>query len=814
MEKRSINNEYIENMQINLGYPLFQMAKAFSTSDEHDDPDTRKRAKEKIGKWKSVLTGLLDGSIDVGSRTPLEGVPAWATLEVITGGFATGELRAGGPLQEHEIILLEKLSAPLKPNSRRFLNGYFLTDEGINHLHAMLISGCYQIALPEEGALLVVVWLLKNGYPAEADTLLDSIVPWFEKLRFYPIPTDQCYSSGMGVFLQDVATTIQGLSLVPPNSHILEQKEAISVWNPIYDRIVSLFLETVEGPIPHLQTDSNGKWKRSNTGAFPVVGGWPCQRYSDDWFTRGKSILDEFHYLRKSHRLCGRPDSAKSSIGQLRQLLQKCVDDPKSLTGRDVGKIRMMLARYITKRGTPDSTTCKLSRQKQEIQIRGPIHYDLAQIIMKRLERYPPEEGIENWEEVIQPASSEESKIWNVDEKSTFPKSILRKAQRCQRDSIDHLVKHEVITSGEVLAQVLPQITSEIQSSGILDPSLRHLYSAMYKAFRKRRSLLLLNFEKQVQIAEIPWIAAIEPFRNSSISTNELAKQTLEELVKLTINSFPYAILPNKLLQEFNALIKSAELDIPLVEEVAVDIFMGDFSNKFLKSAKIAAGLVEKSLYADYYGIDYPRVKELPEANKPIPRWDRRVQKDEKSINSFIDFCVSRAGVPEGTRFTVRNGMIIEQQQIVTTQNLAQLISGMDLIDTLRDRYRSLAEICFKWICKRLQMKVTTKHANLIQIKSAAYAWRQMIFYLSFVPTSRVKEFQEWADNHLREQPGDFGKRFNPFLQGLCTVSGGETNHDKCNVSLSPYLFLGWSGADHKLLTVGIHNDQLERTYY
>src|SRR5689334_20550420 len=94
--------------RVNPGYAQFQIARALVTSAEHDDPAARERALQKIAKWQAVLGGLLSGDLEVGSRTPLAGVPGWATLEVVTGGFATGELLAGGPLREHERLLLDE----------------------------------------------------------------------------------------------------------------------------------------------------------------------------------------------------------------------------------------------------------------------------------------------------------------------------------------------------------------------------------------------------------------------------------------------------------------------------------------------------------------------------------------------------------------------------------------------------------------------------------------------------------------------------------------------------------------------------------
>jgi hypothetical protein len=42
----------------------------------------------------------------VGSRTPVSGTPAWVTLEVAHGGFASGQLVAETPLRADELALL------------------------------------------------------------------------------------------------------------------------------------------------------------------------------------------------------------------------------------------------------------------------------------------------------------------------------------------------------------------------------------------------------------------------------------------------------------------------------------------------------------------------------------------------------------------------------------------------------------------------------------------------------------------------------------------------------------------------------------
>ena len=56
---------------------------------------------------------------------------------------------------------------------------------------------------------------------------------------------------------------------------------------------------------------------------------------------------------------------------------------------------------------------------------------------------------------------------------------------------------------------------------------LSGLYGQAYAAFRRRRSLLLLNLEHQVRFDELPWIAALQPFRADSADTARAARQAL-----------------------------------------------------------------------------------------------------------------------------------------------------------------------------------------------------------------------------------------------------------------------------------------------
>ena len=720
-----------ERPQVNPGYALFQLSKALTTQTQHADPATRERARRRAEDWTVVFTGILNGTLVVGSRTPVGGTPNWVTLRVLTGGFATGELLAGGPLQAHEQALLaQSPQFPVTPGSevRRILNSYYLTDEGLAELQRRLQSGHYDVNVPEEGAVLVVAWLVQNGHAEQARELLETIGPWFSQLRFYPVPAQRARPTGASspnsasdakVFVQDVRTTIESLKRIKPNSRILAQQETVCIWTPLYDRAVQLFLETVEGELPCLHCDAEGLWVRSESGGFPVQGGWPCRRYPEGWAVRAQALLDEYDALRAEHRLSGRPERGKDSFAQLREYLRRCVENPGSLQGRDVGRIRLILARYITKRGTPYSHRCRELRDRQLRHASAPTFEQIAAVVVPRLQDYPPDDGLEQAEigPIIEPISADEAEHWKFPASTSVPQRLQQKVERCLSGTMAVLVERGLKTSSSTLARVLPQITAGIRAVGFSDPELRRLFAAIYSAFRRRRSLLLFNLEKQVQIEELPWVAAIERFRSDDLDPKELARQTLEEVAALAIASFPHAILPNKLLQELRALAKSAELDLSLVDELAADIFMGEFSGKYLEAAKQAADVLGHTLYATYYGIDYRQIREVEDAQPHKPArvgWFRRPAEHQSS--PFADLCAARAGVRLGSWDPATNGMIIEQQQILTTQNLAVLFARLDLAGALGEQLADLPRQCFRWICQRQQIKAYDFHTRLIQV--------------------------------------------------------------------------------------------------
>jgi hypothetical protein len=751
---------------VKSGYAELQIAKALLTSEEHPDADTRQRALAKIQTWKTVLSNILSGAIAYGARTPVSGAPGWVTLDVAAGGFATGGFSAGGPLQPHEKELLADFPGVPKGEERTALNMYYLSETGMANLREQLSTGCFDIAVPEEGALLIVAWLAAHGEAEEARRLLEQISPWFDRLRFYPIPTDRPRRLDGRVCLESVADTLEQLSDIEPKPEILRQKEAVEVWAPLRDRLVALFVET-------------------------VVDDWPCRNFASGWRERAIKFLEEFAEHRKQHALCATPDKKGGHFRQLREFLGRCVVAPERLTGREVGRIRTMLKRYYSKYEAPDSEKCMAIRRRQRADVSEPLFSEVAGVVISRLKGHEKDDGVDDVTEFCEPVSAEEENRRGVPRGTVVPSSVQRKVEKCHRDTPEKLIRRGLITSGDTLARVLPQITSTLRAVGIADIELRRLYAAVCSAFARRRSLLLLNLEKQIQIGELPWISVIERFRDRNISPAELPTEATAEIVVLAVTSFPHAVLPNKLLQEIRNLTKSAGIELPLVEEVAADIFMGAFSPKYTRAAKVAAELLAGTTYANYYDIDYAEVRELPDRTQGEPGKRTFFSGITTPVDEFAEMCRKRAGVQGGS--TAANGMIIEQQQVLTTQNLAVVFQTFGLTEKLRPQLRMLAESVFKRICERLQVKARGYHAWLIMMKNSAYAWRQMIFYISLIPPEERAVFLQYANNHFNAQPREFQTAFAPAMEGLIQAAKGS------RVSDDGRRFLGWS-KDHWLI--------------
>lgn len=101
---------------------------------------------------------------------------------------------------------------------------------------------------------------------------------------------------------------------------------------------------------------------------------------------------------------------------------------------------------------------------------------------------------------------------------------------------------------------------------------------------------------------------------------------------------------------------------------------------------------------------------------------------------------------------------------------------------------------------RQVRLEEVPWHGRLIMVKNTAYAWRQMIFYISFLSEAELQSFVTWAQGEFSQQREDFQTRFRPAMNGLLfAADGGSLNAigaDDPRVKR----FLGWMDSRHWLL--------------
>ena len=766
-------------------YALGRLERAIAALSGHDDPEVRKRAVGKVDKWMAVLNGMADGSLTVGSRTPVKDTPAWVTLEVAPGGFATGHYMAETPIDEEERQLLAQLSPQVPGHTERErLNLAFLSDGGQQALLDAMREGRYRIDVPEEGALPLVAWLIAHDFSELALDVIQELRPLMHRLRFYPRLQPRPGPAGATVRVATVAQVAEPLRDKKVNPRIRAMNEALSVWAPLYDDLVSLWLDTVQGEPPSLTKDGS------------VAGGWPGQRWPDNWQTRRKEWLTQYNRARLAHTYCTKHRHPKANFARLMSALEACEGDSAKLTARDVGWVRRALANTLSKRGAPGSSERTALRARQQEIATRPTYARLSHLLANRLTKFPPDGGLPSLSAVSGAVGADEAT--DIAAGTLIPSVLVKKTERALEAPIEELVERGIIGSSEVLAIVLPQITAQVAAAGIEDNHLRALFSKIYGAFRRRRSLLLLNLEHQVQLEELPWVAALSGIRSTSLATEKRARLTLEQVAELSLSAFPHTILPNPLIREMAALAAQAGLTTPMVEEVAADIFMGTFTQKWREAAIVASEVLEGSVYARYYDLP-PHTAYSDKSAGFLSRMQQRWGK--QTSDGFAELCEKRAreaGADKASSVAA-NGAVIEQSQILTTHNLAMLTKELRLSDKLGEWSPDLCGQVFRWIFQRHSQPVQRWRAQLQMVKNTAYAWRQALFFLSFCDDSARAKVLDELTALSAEATGSRARRLEPAVAGLRRIADGE-RFDESGRCGPGRRFLGWSVGRHWML--------------
>lgn len=316
-------------------YALGHLADAFATATTHSDTATRERAEARVRQWVEVLRGMSDGTLRIGSRTPVADLPAWVTPEVVRGGFATGRASAGGPLLPHETDRLTDFARALTP-------------EGQAELCTLLDSGEYRADLPEEAALLVPAWLVRQEDFDAAEALLGEIGPFADRLRFLPTP-DPTKPNGL-LWRQTVGDASATLARRAPNPRVAAMNEALTVWNPFADELLELWLDSYED---------------IRIGA----------RIDAAWRARAEALVARYAELSATHTLTTKHRNPRHNLAVLFRCTAMFVRR-EAIGLRDRRLLEHTIEAMVAKRGRPGSPRHTALRAAQSAQAARPTFHD------------------------------------------------------------------------------------------------------------------------------------------------------------------------------------------------------------------------------------------------------------------------------------------------------------------------------------------------------------------------------------------------------------------------------------------------------
>ncbi|MFE9220097.1 hypothetical protein ACFYN3_27545 [Streptomyces lavendulae] len=740
-------------------YAADRLARALRTSLTHEDAATRERAGARARQWRDVLSGMAGGTLSIGSRTPVAALPAWVTPEVVTGGFATGSAAAGGPLLPHEKETARRAGVPA---TRSDLFAHHLTEDGLRDLWSLLDSGHYEVHAPEEAALATVAWLVRAGRFDSAAELVAEIGPFADRLRFAPRPADRPAPGADCMHRRTAGEAAATLARRGPHPQVEAQREALSVWRPFEDELLAHRLAAA-GP------------------DAPPPG----------WRAEGAALLSRYTALAATHTRCTKHRDPKSNAAILRRALREELAG-RALAPRLAGLLRVAVSSMVAKRGVPGSPGHARLRRARAEHAALPSHHALAALVLRRIAPLDGERGIPDPEAAVAPVSEREAAETGLPVGAVVPPAVAATVRGALSAPLEVLVERGVVPSAEVLASLVPQLVAAVTAERYADGPLRTLMAATYRAFRRRRSLLLLDLQSQVRIGELPWVRAVSGHLGDGAADGEPAREALRRLGELAVCAFPATVLPNPLVRELGELARRAELGAPFVEELAADIFMGTFSPKFLVAARIAADLLEGSLYARYYGIDYAAVRRMAIAQAT----DGALRgHPARTAPEFAALCARRAGTATQGWSTAANGTVIEQAQILTTHNLATLAARARIAPP--PGWARLARDCFEAVC-RLLARVEGNPRPMPTIKDAAYAWRQMLFHLSLCEAAEREAALAWMEAEGARRSGHVRTLLAPALAGLRLVAdGGSFGADGTADGGRARRLLGWSTARH-----------------
>lgn len=634
---------------------------------------------EKKNDTKDALIGVLTGKFEVGSRKPDMDYPEWTSKKVAPGGFYAGikyELKS----DENNVRIL---------NDPKEMLRYSDLIEYIDH----------NLEGPEPTMIPTIGFLRKNGKIEEANKLEEIIRPYVNNIRFYPIEEELMKEKKKpNVFAS--LETISDFKEWCRNSYIykLEAEERlINIYkknNEFKNKLIKLFRETTI-----IVNDEE----------------WPMQRVSEEWLEKGRKLYNSNKWY-----LYDLTKRKRGSLYNLWLILGNIILQPKIMKKEDCN-VDMYNNRSVNEFAITRISGKEVRWIKVYLKANKSLKsYNITELIRKQDEARGLLKYLDNInEERLEKNFYEELKERFKDVEEV----VFKKLNKCVLYPLEELKSLGYIPSGETFVELSGGMEAFLNTVDIdfkEDIAIEeHLKYIIYKGFKNMRSLLLLNLESQLKLCEIPQYKVLcDVYKCNKRSSNKLILSKL--LVSYYINWFPEIIMPNRVVKMLYNLLKCEEKDLGLCEEIACDIFMGRFGEKYDTSLNIAQRNMCYTLYSKYYNID----KYYVCGNSNLTKLSLELKEQYYGVSTYK------------YRNTNENGQQLQAALILTTHNNIQLDRFVDELDVLK---------ILKTITFKLLNTLEGGWMPSLSCSEIGHCWRNFMYYVSKCSMCEISKYLYWV---------------------------------------------------------------------
>ncbi len=757
-------------MSTYLGYSYQRLGEALKQT---------KHPEQQLDAWRALVDRGEDDELGRVFVTQMYECPPWVSIRSSPNQHRFRDFSAGGSMGHQEREIFQNLrQSHGRFTLRTQVNLFYLSDEGQRSLLRALRAGQYILKAPEETALVVFAYLIDMERDDSALEVLLEVGPYLNRLRFFPFLTDERRQWGPLLQLRTVDSLKRYYSNKGCPQQILSMREWHSVWAPLYDDLVELWLSSVQGELPY--RDSSGQ----------VSGGHPGEVLGGGFWRKRKRWLGLYQRAAKLHPHNRRHLNKKSNFAQLTGLLAEFKGPTKKLSMRQLARLRSCLANTITKHGLPGSEQRMKLRAEGQKMLARVTHDQIAGVLAKRLEENPYSSAL-SFEELFKPVSIEGDSL-------EVPGHLLGKGKECVAAPIaSGLDSSRLFGNADSFLRALAIVLGNYHSAELSDDHARDLSIATYSAFLAGRAALLLDLEKQsvFQFSQLPWVRALLSSGERSVAQKPTAEYLLQRFLlrgMISRSSQEKNLFANRVCQLQGGGPRNGgncwrDLNGHMTESEQYSAFTA------MKS------LLGDSLYSRYYGIVWDQsILEKYSVDDLYSRLDLRSEWTRDFASCLPLAQASLLGCqpqPEAFVFPY------EAERILTGDGLANVCLSLGLTAHLRMQGGTIVEALFSQVRKLLSFVMDNyidaeggeqRYYRLIWTKRAAYTFRNALFILSLVSSDQQRALIEGLCRSLSDEA-----HLSPIGRGLRAIYQGESFDSDGSTTGGGRLFLGDLGENH-----------------